>query len=266
MLTVENTLRSQFEFERAAAQALLNASAAQRPDLYKKIYAEFYERFGGVAEQYHLDKSSLKSQFGFVERFLKDGQDTFFEIGSGSGALCIAVAKIAKTCIGVDAAERSAPRPTPANCTFLQGDVANFTLPENSVDVAFSSQFLEHLHPDDCRALIANVFRALKPGGVFVNIVPNWLTGPHDVSAHFGPKAQGLHLHEYDNGELASLMRANGFTRCTSYIGAKGLFIPLPSALVAGIEKGLRVVPRALRRKAPVRAFVGIRMAARKPS
>ena len=173
----------------------------------KKIYAEFYERFGGVAEQYHLDKSSLKSQFGFVERFLKDGQDTFFEIGSGSGALCIAVAKIAKTCIGVDAAERSAPRPTPANCTFLQGDVANFTSPENFVDVAFSSQFLEHLHPDDCRALIANVFRALKPGGVFVNIVSNWLTGPHDVSAHFGPKAQGLHLHEYDNGELASLMR-----------------------------------------------------------
>ncbi len=104
MLTVENTLQTQFEFERAAAQALLSASAAQRPDLYKKIYAEFYNRFGGAAEERHLDKTSVKSQLGFVEKFLKDGRDTFFEIGSGSGELCIAVSKIAKNCIGVDAA------------------------------------------------------------------------------------------------------------------------------------------------------------------
>jgi SAM-dependent methyltransferase len=267
MLVVENTLRSQFEFERAAAQVLLSASASQRPDLYKKIYAEFYERFGGVDEQCHLDKIAVKSQIAFVERFLKRGRDTFFEVGYGSGELCIAVAKIAKNCIGVDAVgDRRASMPALANCTFLQDDVASFTLPDSSVDVAFSSQVLEHLHPDDCRMLIGNVFRALRPGGVFVNIVPNWLTGPHDVSAHFSPTAQGLHLHEYDNGELSALMRASGFTRCTSYVGAKGAFIPLPSALVAVIEKGLRAVPRALRKQAPVRALVGIRMSARKPS
>ena len=116
---------------------------------------------------------------------------------------------------------------------------------------------LEHLHPDDCKVVIGKIFRALRPGGLFVNIVPNWLTGPHDVSVHFSQKAEGLHLREYDNGELSGLMRAAGFTHCTSYIGAKGFFIPLPSALVVIVEKGLRAMPRALRRQAAVRAFSG---------
>jgi predicted SAM-dependent methyltransferase len=37
-----------------------------------------------------------------------------------------------------------------------------------SVDLAYSNQLMEHLHPDDASEQLANVYRALKPGGVTV--------------------------------------------------------------------------------------------------
>lgn len=47
-------------------------------------------------------------------------------------------------------------------------------LPDNSLDVAFTSNFLEHL-PDKaaCLAILAEVLRVLKPGGRFIIMGPN---------------------------------------------------------------------------------------------
>ena len=258
-------LRAQFEYERDAAIRLLNAPAGARRGLYREFTTVLSPLRREPAYGGRRCSQRYRSQFGFIWCFVRAGRDDFVQLGSGSGKLCVEMARFAKTCIGIDATGWTLPN-APTNCRFMIDDLVDFSLPDNSVDVAFSSQVLEHLHPDDCKVVIGKIFRALRPGWFFVNIVPNWLTGPHDVSVHFSQKAEGLHLREYDNGELSGLMRAAGFTHCTSYIGAKGFFISLPSALVAIVEKGLRAMPRALRRQAAVRAFVGIRMTARKPS
>jgi ubiquinone/menaquinone biosynthesis C-methylase UbiE len=263
---MREALREQFEFEKSAAKVLMSAGAEQRPDLYKAIYLEFYQRFGQNALSAQTPEQSIKSQTAFIRRFIRIGRDDFFEIGSGSGDVCVEIAKAAKSCIGVDPA--STVRRTgdvPPNCSFLASDIVNFQIEDASVDVAFSNQVLEHLHPEDCQTLIGKVFRALRPGGIFVNIVPNKLSGPHDVSKYFAEEAEGLHLHEYSNRELSNFLGAAGFVRCTSYMGARGAFIPVPAAFVAFIEDLLSVLPRGARRNAVVRAATGIRMTARKP-
>jgi SAM-dependent methyltransferase len=268
-LMTDTVRREQFEYERQAAQRLMGATSAERPELYRQVYEEYYRRFGSAYayDEGDGDPKVIRSQFQFVRRFLNKGRDDFVEIGTGSGKLCVEIAKLAKSCIGIDAVKRvDVDSELPANCTFLASDVVSLSLPAESVDVAFSSQLLEHLHPDDCRALIANIFSALRPGGLFINIVPNRLTGPHDVSMHFVDEAEGLHLHEYDNRELSRLMRGSGFSHCTSYVGARGFFIPVPSALIGIVESALEVIPHALRRAAAFRAIVGIRMVAKKPS
>lgn len=42
-----------------------------------------------------------------------------------------------------------------------------------SIDVAYSSHFLEHLAPEQAQALLNDVFRILKPGGILRVVVPD---------------------------------------------------------------------------------------------
>jgi SAM-dependent methyltransferase len=180
--------------------------------------------------------------------------------------VCIAVAPHAEQVIGIDAAaDRGSTKVVPSNCRFFIRDIVSPFIPENSADIVYSNQVLEHLHPDDCMKVISNAFSALKPGGLFINIVPNWLTGPHDVSRHFTVRAEGLHLHEYDNRELSQILRNAGFRRCRSYVGKTGMCFPVPAVIVGSIEAVLENLPRSWQRNFVVRGIIGIRMVATKP-
>jgi SAM-dependent methyltransferase len=52
---------------------------------------------------------------------------------------------------------------------------------------------MEHLHPDDASEQLANVYRALKPGGVYCCVTPNRISGLHDIPVYFDTVSQGLH-------------------------------------------------------------------------
>jgi SAM-dependent methyltransferase len=138
-----------------------------------------------------------------------------------------------------------------------------------SVDLAFSDQLMEHLHPDDARTQLANIFRALKPGGVYFCITPNRLYGPSDISAYFEDEPKGFHLREYSVRELVGILREAGFARVRAYVGARGWFLRFPRALLEALEAALEALPAKLRRRVagskPVRALLGIRLAAIKP-
>jgi hypothetical protein len=57
------------------------------------------------------------------------------------------------------------------------------------------------------------VGRALKPGGRYLVVTPNRLSGPHDISRAFDDVARGFHLKEYTYGELSRALRQAGFRR-----------------------------------------------------
>jgi SAM-dependent methyltransferase len=136
-------------------------------------------------------------------------------------------------------------------------------LPPDSVDVAFSNQLMEHLHPDDALEQLGGIWRALRPGGVYICITPNRISGPHDISQHFDPVATGFHLKEYTTEELSGLFRQVGFRKVQSLLGWRGFSVPVPAAPVIACEAVLARLPSTPRRRlgrTVGRAFLGVRL------
>ena len=57
-----------------------------------------------------------------------------------------------------------------ANLDIVITDGVSLPVEPGSVDVAYSDQLMEHLHPDDAVAQLENVVRAIRPGGVYIRM------------------------------------------------------------------------------------------------
>lgn len=259
VFAVDDTLRKQFEFERDSALRLKSASPGERPALYQRIYGDYYAQFGehdGVPNPAH--------QIQFLGRFLAPDA-TLVEIGPGGCDTLIAAAKSCREAIGIEAASQPTERHAlPSNVRILQANGTEWPLADASADVVYSNQVLEHLHAEDCAAILKTAYRVLKPGGRFVAVTPHRLSGPHDISRDFSDTACGLHLIEYDNAMLARMLRDAGFANVMSFVGARGVFLRAPVALLALLERALAALPKSVRRSAPARAVLGLRIAAQK--
>jgi SAM-dependent methyltransferase len=148
-----------------------------------------------------------------LERYLDPGM-TFLEVGAGDCSLALHLCpRVRRVLVVEPATDFVRELEAPANFELLAGDQPLGTLPAGSVDLAFSSHFIEHLHPEDAVDHAADMRRVLAPGGRYVCATPNRLWGPHDVSRYFDDVPTGLHLKEYGYGELAALLRGAGFSR-----------------------------------------------------
>jgi len=264
-------LRAHYRVERRLADSLRRAPDAEGR---RRIFATMYDDlFREVPDHPRL----LKKDLAAAERARDIGWDlaqlrpylepgcTFLEVGAGDCALASRVAEGAKTVYAVDISDQ-ATRPLPPNVSLVVSDGTSIAVPEASVDVAFSDQLMEHLHPDDARAQLVNIHRALKPGGAYVCITPNRLYGPSDISAYFDDEARGFHLREYSLAEIGEMFRAAGFARLHTYVGARGFYLRFPYALLLALERALGWLSPGLRRKVAgtkaMRALLGLRVAA----
>ena len=264
-------LEAHYRVERRLAERLRTAPDAQAR---REIFATMYdELFAEVPDHPRLRASGSRQadrdrdvawDLAQLRPYLEPGC-TFLEVGAGDCALSARVAAIAKTVHAVDISDQHAHR-LPANASLAISDGTSIPVPAASVDVAFSDQLMEHLHPDDAREQLANVYRALKPGGVYVCITPNRLYGPSDISAYFDHVARGFHLHEYTLAEIVAIFREAGFREVRTYAGARGLFVRVPRVMVQAAEGLLGRLPAKWRRVVagtlPFRALLGLRVAA----
>ena len=122
--------------------------------------------------------SRVDWQLGLLSRFLT-ADSRFLEIGAGDLDLSVAVAPRVATVYAVDVSPIVTERADlPANVQRLICEGVSLPVEDQSVDIAYSNQLIEHLHPDDVRQHVANVHRALRPGGVYVCVTPSRLGGP----------------------------------------------------------------------------------------
>ncbi len=135
----------------------------------------------------------------------------------------------------------------PPNFRLEISDGVSVPVPNGSADVVYSQQLMEHLHPEDALAQLRNVYGALKPGGVYVCVTPNALTGPHDISRFYDAKATGLHLREYTIGELETIFRRAGFRHVSLVTTHRSNVRRIPTLPFRAIEKMLAPLPRRLR-------------------
>jgi SAM-dependent methyltransferase len=261
-------LRQHYEVEKELADRLRHATREQRRSLYGLVYDELYQRVPQHPQltrkaSPELSRAGLVPQLRLLRRYLRP-ETVVLEIGPGDCALSFALAEQVRQVYGLDVSETITQRVSlPSNFKLILSDGTSVPLPPESVDVAYSNQLMEHLHPDDALEQLEGIWRALRPGGVYICITPNGLNGPHDISAHFDSVATGFHLKEYTVAELSQLFRRVGFRKVQTLLGRQGVCIPAPVAPVVAGEAILRLLPPGPRRalgRTLGRAFLGIRL------
>lgn len=265
----EEQVREQYEIETELADRLRRACKEERRSLYPKVYDEFFRRVPHHSQiqrkaSPELGAGRVRSQMRFLQKFVNSNL-VFLEVGPGDCALALELAGHVKKVYAVEVSKEIAgSADAPKNFQLLLSDGADIPVEENSIDIAYSHQLMEHLHPEDAFDQIRSLHQALRPGGVYICITPNRLSGPHDVSKHFDEVATGLHLKEYTHQELRDLFRSAGFSGIRSYIGARGYYWRFPLWLSIRLENLLNLLPGFIRRRLchtlPMRFVLRIQM------
>jgi D-alanine-D-alanine ligase-like ATP-grasp enzyme/SAM-dependent methyltransferase len=224
-------IKYHYEVERELADRLRSAPKSERKYLYTSLYNELFSRVPdhpqNVSKLNHSERlAETERQFGVVRRFITSNA-VYLEIGAGDCSLAVRVARDAAQVYALDVSDEiSRGVSFPENCKLLITDGTEIPVPPHCVDVAFSNQLMEHLHPDDATEQLAQIFQALRPGGVYICVTPNRLSGPHDVSNSFDTKPRGFHLREYSNDDLIKLYACIGFNKFRAIISYHSLVLP----------------------------------------
>jgi SAM-dependent methyltransferase len=250
--TTEQVLRH-YQIEKELASRLRDAAAEERVSLYGRVYDELYRRvpdhpmLQAKEEQSRVRELTVRRKLRLLRHYLTPAT-SFMEIGAGDCLMSIRVAPHVAKVIAVEvSAVVSTLDVLPANLEVkIISTPSEIPSAHDSIQLAFSDQLAEHLHPDDFIDQCRNVLKALAPGGRYVIVTPNRLNGPHDVSRGFDHTAAGMHLKEYSFTELRALLLNIGFRRVVPKVGFKGVYLSFPSWLVMGIEALLERLPAAL--------------------
>jgi SAM-dependent methyltransferase len=260
-------IRQHYEIEKELANKLRFASKAERRVLYSSLYDELFRR---VPLHPLLTRKlspaettrTVSSQLRFLKAFL-NGDITFLEVGPGDCALSFELTRFVKQVYAVDVSDEiTKASKIPKNFKLILSDGCSIPVPANSINVAYSNQLMEHLHPDDALEQLRHIYNVLVPGGTYICVTPNRLYGPADVSKYFDVTATGFHLKEYTTFELSNLFKQVGFSRVRAYLGARGKYASLPVYPIAFCEMLLDKLPYALQktiaRTLPLRLVLGI--------
>lgn len=260
-------IREHYEIEKALAAKLKNASAQERRTLYTAAYDELFR----LVPHHHqvltrqlpeVRQKSIGKRLKLLQRFLPEVH-TYLEIGPGDCALALQVARRVQQVHAVDVSrEITNNLSLPPNFQLFISDGTSIPVPNQSIDFAFSDQLMEHLHPDDAVAQLKNIHAALKPGGKYLCVTTNKLSGPHDISRDFDDVASGFHLKEYAIAELRDLFLQAGFSKVLLYAGGDGVYFRFPLWMGLLLEQMIAALPlkmgKAIARSAGIRHLLGI--------
>ncbi len=256
--------RRHLEDERRWADVLRHAGAPERDERFREAYDAIHERC--LAERPERLEDMMFGTDDDVVRFLAAQVGTgqrVLEIGCGCGRASIELARRGNRVTGIDVSSvvieraRRFARDVPG-VDFRVASATRLGVPDASIDVAFSVDVFEHIHPDDVAAHLDAVRRALRPGGRYLVVTVNAWLGPHDVTREvkgiesFGEEPpEGFHLKEWTFAELHAALRRAGFGRVRSNVlpwrrFPRNVFVPAAPKVL--LEHAVARLPRRMRR------------------
>lgn len=263
------SIRRQYEVEKDLHGRLMNSTRAERTRLFAELYDELFRRVPDHPRLTRRDteeysRRAVAARMNILRPHLA-GVQTFMEIAPGDCRLAYEMCRHVGKVIALDISDQSGGQHNaPANFHFETYDGYTLKLPDNSVDLAFSYQFLEHVHPDDHEDHFRTVLRVLRPGGAYIFDTPHKFSGPHDASGLFAVEAEGMHLREWTYREMDALVRRVGFREAWTYRFGKCRPSALWNALTFGAEACVGALPVKLRKAVSLRLFLGVTMLVRK--
>jgi SAM-dependent methyltransferase len=245
-------LRVHFEIEKGLAGQLKSALREGRPAIYARMYDELFAAVPDHPrlvrrENPSLVRERLNRELRLLRKWIRP-QTSFLEFGAGDCRLSLEISRYVERVVAVDISDqRGTSVATPRNFQLVVYDGYHLEVPDRSVDVVFSQDMIEHLHPEDVELHFRIVHRLLRAGGHYVFTTPQRLNGPHDVSRYFSEEPLGFHLAEWTFTELDLLLRRCGYSGTAFYRFAKGVPVRQPSAAIFALEAGIGRLPRAAR-------------------
>jgi SAM-dependent methyltransferase len=239
--TVEGAWRH-YQVESEIARRLMKADREER----KRIFATMYdELFAAVPDHPRLTRrdDSHRTAEANAHKLRAFGpflgpDKVVVEFAPGDCEFGAVIAPQVRKVYGVDISDqRQQGRQWPDNFQLVLYD--GYRLPEiapDSVDLVFSDQFLEHLHPEDAEDHLKLVLRILKPGGSYVISTPHAQSGPWDVSRYFSDVAEGFHLKEWTYTELARTVQRVGYSKFQPLWSKRGVSLSVPLSVYKGVE------------------------------
>jgi hypothetical protein len=246
-------VKEHYLVEKELAHKLRVSSREERKVLYTSLYDELYQRVPSNPQltlhtPAQAGEETESPQIRFLRRFLRKDA-VVLEIGAGTCDTALAITRDVREVYALEVSEEiTGSTRGPENFACLLFDGFNIPLRAGSIDVAYSDQVLEHIHPDDAFEHMTSIYNVLLDGGSYICITPNGLCGPHDISKYFDLVATGFHLKEYTNTELYRLFRRAGFAKVKAYIGIPALYVRYPLVLLVVQEALLSYLPRKLSR------------------
>ncbi len=129
------------------------------------------------------------------------------------------------------------------------GTLNEVALPESSFDVATLVDVFEHIGQP--LALLGDVYRVLRPGGVLFIKVPNvrYVLAKYQLATRFKVPLDDIldareHLGYYSNETLVAILRAAGFE-------VIGLRVPTPIQTGSALRRSVRALGPAIARRTP---------------
>jgi len=134
-----------------------------------------------VKLDYYLTRSASVSDFarnklGMIKQIITPlSCRKFLDVGCGDGTITEMIGRILNTedMFGLDISEIAVKEATKKGIRVVQADIENNSFPfdDNSFDLVFCGDFIEHVF--DCKNLLDESMRVLKPEGFFILTTPN---------------------------------------------------------------------------------------------
>lgn len=236
--------------EKSIADKLKKSNRKERRVIHSTMYEELFSQVPDHPrltrrQSVGLTSSANKGKLNHVGKFLKESS-VFVEFAPGDCKFAFEVAKRVKYVVGVDISDQRNPADiSPDNFRLIVYDGWNLKeIEDNSVDLVFSDQLIEHFHPEDTELHFQLVHRILKLGGKYIFNTPHLLTGPHDISQYFSYEAEGFHLKEWTYTELNGILTGLGYSKFHTYWRGRGLDIKMPHSYYAVCESVLGAIPK----------------------
>jgi len=254
--TLEQVI-NHYQAEKAIALRLKNSTREERKSLFPHVYAELFQKVPDhprLRRGEDIEKAYALSQkkFQWVKYFL-DRSTVFVEFGSGDCHFASTVAAKVKAVYAIDIYDQRSPSfKAPDNFHLILTDGFDLDFKENSADVVFSDQLIEHLHPEDVELHFALAKSILRQGGFYILKTPHAFFGPHDVSKFFSDEPEGLHLKEWTFVEIFKMLKKLNFSASFGYWkvlkGVNHRYIQTPELYFVLVERMLGNLPKKAQR------------------